>query len=353
MGRKYARMAPAGLILLVVFAVVLTGCGGKNGGASKPGKNTPSPEDASVGGVSVLPEENPTPVVSTAVPRPTGVVQIVATTGLIADVARTVGGERVEVTQLIDAGVDPHTYTADEADLEAIRNAEIVFYNGLSLETGLVTAFEQLRMEGTAVIVAVCEQLPPQLVLFSSGAPDPHVWQDAERWSIVVDVVRDTLVGHDLLGQSYYDASADAYILELSDLDAWVQTNIATIPEAQRNLVTGHMAFQYFGDAYRMQVFAPLGADTAQSASPESIQAAVDFVVNNQVRAVFAESSLPGDTIDAVIQGAQGAGANVSGGGVLYADSLGASGSAEGTYLGMIKYNVRTIVTALGGTVSE
>lgn len=282
-----------------------------------------------------------------------GVIDVVATTGMIADIARNIGGDRVEVTQLLGAGVDPHLYQATESDLEILQSAEIIFYNGLNLEAQMADLLHQLGEEDDIITVAVGEAIPPAMVrteISRADVPDPHIWMDPQRWSLVAQAIRDTLGKYDPDSADLYDANAEAYLAELAELDQTIRTSIATVPEDQRILVTAHDAFQYYSDAYDIQVFAPQGISTEAEASVADIEAAVNFVVENRVPAIFFESSIPVDTVEAIIEGARAQGHEIALGGELFSDAMGDPGTEQGTYIGMISHNTEVIVTALGGT---
>ena len=205
--------------------------------------------------------------------------------------------------------------------------------------------------------MAVAETIPQaQLLDYAGGGPgtsDPHVWGDVALWSFAAESIRDTLVAADPENAETYNANYDAYKSDLDALHAWAIESITTIPDRQRKLVTAHDAFQYFSKAYNIEVFAPQGISTEAEASVADIQTAVDYIVNNDVPAIFFESAIPIDTVEAMIEGASAQGHNVELGGELFADTMGEPGTPEGTYLGMIEHNVTVIVQALGGSVAE
>jgi manganese/zinc/iron transport system substrate-binding protein len=173
------------------------------------------------------------------------------------------------------------------------------------------------------------------------------------RWVYVADAIRDVLIEADPAHAEAYKANHEAYTNKLRELDAWSRESFATIPAEQRKLVTAHDAFQYLGDAYDIEVFAPQGISTEAEASVADIQAAVDYIVQHKIPAIFFESAIPIDTVEAMIAGAEAQGHKVTLGGELFADTMGEPGTPEGTYIGMVKHNVTTIVTALGGTVAD
>lgn len=283
----------------------------------------------------------------------TPTLNVVATTGMVADIVRNVGQACVMVTQLMGPGVDPHLYRASEGDVLTLLDADVVFYSGLHLEARLAEIFE--RMNGMIPTVAVGERVPEEerLTETSYNQTDPHAWMDVELWAYTVDAIRDELIALDAANEAFYSANAEAYHEELATLDAYVQEQIDRIPEEQRVLVTAHDAFQYFGHGYGIEVFAPQGITTATEAGVNDIRRTIDLLVTRNIPAVFVESSVPPDIVEAIVAGAEAQGHEVTIGGNLFSDAMGDDGTVEGTYIGMIRHNVDTIVGALLGQTAE
>lgn len=284
------------------------------------------------------------------------VVHPVATIGMVADVVRHVGGGCVEVTQLMGPGVDPHLYRASEGDVLTLLDSDLVFYSGLHLEARLAEIFERMGESGIKTAIAVADDIPPERRLNDPqyNQADPHAWMDVELWSYTVGAARDGLSAHDPAHADYYAANADAYLAELAALDAYIHEQIQRVPEQQRVLVTAHDAFQYFGHGYAIEVFAPQGITTATEAGVNDIRRTIELLVSRGIPAVFVESSVPPDIVEAIIAGAAAQGHEVRIGGELFSDAMGANGTPEGTYIGMIRHNVDTIVSALvGATEAE
>lgn len=276
-------------------------------------------------------------------------VQVVATTGMIADVVRNVGGERVSVIQMMGAGVDPHLYKASEGDVQRLQNADVIFYNGLHLEARMGEILEQLNGFGKST-VAVGDAIPTDRLISPpefQGFHDPHVWMDAKLWRYTVDAIRDGLIAVDPSHAATYQANADAYRAEIDDLEAYAREQFNGLTEDQRILVTAHDAFNYFAIGYDFRVFAPQGISTETEAGVEDIRATINFMVENDVPAIFVESTISPDIVEAVVEGTRARGHEVTIGGELFTDAMGADGTPEGTYLGMIRHNVDTIVAAL------
>jgi manganese/zinc/iron transport system substrate-binding protein len=275
-------------------------------------------------------------------------IDIVATTGMVGDIVQVVGGDRVEVTTLMGAGIDPHTYKASEGDVQRIGGADIVFYSGLHLEAKLAEVFE--KMGDQIVTVAVAERIPidRRIVVGSgAGAYDPHVWFDVQLWSLAVEEVRDTFVRLDPTHAEGYNARADAYQIEMAALDAYVREQAARVPEEQRVLITAHDAFGYFARAYGFEVLGLQGVSTATEAGAGDIQDLADLIVQRQIPAIFVETSVSPRTVEALQEAVRARGFDVQIGGSLFSDAMGDSGTPEGTYLGMVRHNIDTIVHAL------
>lgn len=277
-----------------------------------------------------------------------GVWKVTATTGMVADIVEQVGGEHVAVTQLMGAGVDPHLYKASEGDIKRIDNADLIFYSGQHLEGKMIDIFE--KMGKTKPVKPVTAKLTKDNLLAdpaSPANPDPHVWFDVSLWIKSVEQVRDDLIAFDPANKDTYSANADKYVAELKELDDYARTQLASIPKEQRVLVTAHDAFQYFGRAYDVEVLGLQGISTASEYGLKDVQGLVDTLVSRQIKAVFVESSVPKRSIEAVVQGAAAKNHVVQIGGELFSDAMGTPGTPEGTYIGMVKHNVDTIVNAL------
>lgn len=277
---------------------------------------------------------------------------VVATTGMIADAARQVGGDLVEVRALMGPGVDPHAYRQTRSDIVAMANADLVLSHGLYLEAQMEDFLRGLAAEGN--VVAVAESLPRELLRAHDDYADkfdPHVWMDPELWSRVVLSVRDALIATRPGGEATFRANAEAHLAEIADLARYAGGVLATVPPETRVLVTAHDAFSYFGAAYGFEVVGIQGISTESEAGLRRVSELVDLLVSRRVGAVFVESSVSDRNIRALIEGAAAKGHQVVIGGELYSDAMGEAGSYEGTYLGMIDHNATTIARALGGRV--
>ena len=273
-------------------------------------------------------------------------IQAVATTGMVADVVRQVGGEHVEVRHLMGEGVDPHLYKASTGDIDLLTDADVIFYSGLHLEGKMGDIF--VRMARRKPTFAITEAVPEERVMeVADGTYDPHLWFDVSLWSETVGVVREALSAFDPSHAADYQRNAEAYREELAKLHEETKARIAAIPAERRVLVTAHDAFGYFGRAYDMEVKAIQGISTESEAGVKEINDLVTFLVERKIKAVFVETSVSDRNIKALVEGSRAQGHEVQIGGELYSDAMGASGTPEGTYIGMVRHNVETIVEAL------
>jgi manganese/zinc/iron transport system substrate-binding protein len=276
-------------------------------------------------------------------------LSVVTTTSMIADLVREIGGEHVRVEGLMGPGVDPHLYKASEGDVSRMTNADVVFFNGLHLEGKMVDIFEQMGSRGMSV-VGVTEFIPVDRLLESElfvGNYDPHVWFDVRLWKDVARTVTEELKRQRPEVESYFSSNADRYMAELDSLDAWARTELARIPRAYAALVTSHDAFGYFGRAYDLDVRGLQGISTATEAGTSDVQELAAFVSERQIPAMFLESSISPRGIEAVLAAVRSRGFEVRIGGTLFGDALGSPDSDAGTYVGMVRSNVRTIVQGL------
>jgi len=281
-------------------------------------------------------------------PPKDGRIRIVTTTGMIEDAARNVVGAHAEVEALMGPGVDPHLYKATQGDLSKLTGASIVFYNGLHLEGKMVDALEKLGR--SRKVIAVSDGLDTSKLRRPAefqGNFDPHIWFDVKFWSGTVRKIADEMKALDPPNAADYEKNAVAYMARLDSLDAWVRAEIATIPKEVRVLVTAHDAFGYFGRAYDIEVRGLQGISTVSEFGLADISSLVDMLAGRRIKAVFVESSVPRRSIEAVVQGVRARGHNVAIGGQLYSDAMGAAGTPDGTYIGMVSANVNTIVRAL------
>ncbi len=283
-------------------------------------------------------------------------VPVVATTSMIADLVRTIGGDHVAVQGLMGPGVDPHLYKASEGDVARMAGAAVVFYNGLHLEGRMTEVFDQMGSLGKATVALAEVSVPDSLLLESSsftGNYDPHVWFSVPLWGLVADRVAVELGRLDPDHAEVFVERAGAYRQTLQETHEYVQERVASVPEESRVLITSHDAFGYFGRTYGFDVRGLQGLSTATEAGTSDVQELAAFVAERRIPAIFIETSVPVRGIEAVREAVRARGFDVRIGGTLYGDALGGTGSGADTYVGMVRTNVDTIVEGLAANPSS
>jgi zinc/manganese transport system substrate-binding protein len=273
-------------------------------------------------------------------------IKAVATISIVGDLARNVGGDRVEVTTLVGPNGDAHVYSPTPGDAKQLAAANIVFVNGLGLEgwmTRLVTA------SGTkAPMVVVSNGVTPRRMPDEDNpgrmVTDPHAWQSIADAKIYVANIRDGLAAADPAGKAVYDANAQAYLGKLDALEQEVRAAIAGIPADRRKIITTHDAFGYFGAAYGMSFIAPEGVSTDAEPSAKDVARIITQIRKRKIPAVFLEN-ITDPRLMAQI--ARETGARI--GGKLYSDALSEPSGPAGTYIDMMRHNVREFTKALVG----
>lgn len=274
-----------------------------------------------------------------------GKIHIVTTIAQIGEQLSVIGGDHVHVESLMGPSVDPHLYNATHSDIETIANADMIFYNGLNLEVNMVEIFNEIGE--SKPVLAIAETVPEnQLLTDENGAVDPHIWFDIDLWTLALESAVEELMEFDPDNAQYYEENMKNYFAKLEDLKKEAE-KLQNIPEEKRVLVTAHDAFGYFGRMHNMQVVGLQGLSTEEEVGVSDIQETIELIKTYRVPAVFIESSISEDTINAVIEGAKSDGVPVELGGELFSDAMGEPGTEEGTYIGMYRHNVNTIYEAL------
>lgn len=276
-------------------------------------------------------------------------ITVATTVGMIADIVRNVGGDRVTVTALMGPGTDPHYYKATAGDINTLTQADVIFYNGLELEGRMTETFEKIA-EGGKPTIAVTKDVPKDLLRQPrefEGRYDPHLWFDVTLWRRAAQTVAAELEKLDPAHAETYRKNLAAYQAEMDALHGYVQSELAKVPKASRVLITAHDAFGYFGRQYGVEVHGLQGTSTTTEAGAKDVQDLARRIADRRIKAIFVESSVPKNTIEAVQKAVQARGWNVAIGGQLFSDAMGADGTPEGTYVGMVRHNVDTIVKAL------
>ena len=322
-----------GLVVLPVLLLagfVLAGCGSRSSTGQSAGGGGGGDSD---GGVSLL--------------------RVVATVGMAADLVRRVGGERIEVRQLMGSGVDPHLYKATRDDIRELMSSDLIVSVGLLLEGRMEETIDRLSERQRVLVLGAA--IPRELLLVeesgSGGHPDPHVWMDVSLWSRSVPAIVSALTEARPAYAEEFSGRGAELLAELSALHRFGVECLESVPAERRVLVTSHDAFRYFGRAYGVEVLGVQGISTESEAGLLRVNELVDLLVSRGVGAVFSETSVSQKNMQALIEGAAARGRQVVLGGELYSDAMGESGTAAGTYSGMLEHNLITVTRALGGQV--
>ncbi len=276
---------------------------------------------------------------------------IVTTTGMLADVVKNITGENAKVESLMGSGVDPHLYKATQCDLNKLVKADMVFYNGLGLEGKMENVL--LKLEKKKPVIGVGNGIDElQLINTNESTEkklsfDPHIWMDVALWMKAVMMISTSLQESDSLNATVYEENTVRYLSALAGLHEEITQLIATIPDAQRLLITSHDAFGYFGRAYRIEVEGLQGISTAAEVGLQDVTRLVNKIVDRKVKAVFVETSISDRLLKSVVESCRELKHEVKIGGSLYSDALGQSGTPEGNYIGMMRANVNIIVESL------
>lgn len=271
---------------------------------------------------------------------------IVTTTGMIGDMIKNIAKDSAVVEAIMHPGVDPHLYKASQGDLKKIMDANYIFYNGLHLEGKLSEILE--KQTAIKPVVSLGDSLSKQhIIQLSTSTHDPHIWFDVNLWKQASEIALRNLIRLNPENKSYYEANAQKYLNELNDLNNWVGSEISKIPQNKRVLITAHDAFSYFSKAYNIEVKGLQGISTLSEIGLRDVTNLVDFIIARDIPAVFVETSVSDKSLKAVQEGVRKQGKELAIGGNLYSDAMGQENTPEGTYVGMVKHNVNTIVKAL------
>ncbi|MBI1307248.1 MAG: manganese transporter [Bacteroidetes bacterium] len=273
---------------------------------------------------------------------------ITATTSIIADVVRNITGDKVNVISIMGAGVDPHLYKASQGDVQLLQEANMVIYNGLHLEGKMSEVLEKLSHGKT--VVAVSDGIDKKFVrTINSDANvyDPHIWFDMKIWREGVQYISGEIQSKFPEIATEVDSCTRNYLHQIDSVQTACEQLIAELDTQKRILITSHDAFEYFGRRFGFTVRGLQGISTLSESGLKDVTDMVNYIITNKVKSVFVENSVPQKALRSVIDGCNAKGWDVKVGGELFSDALGANGTAEGTYLGMVEFNVRTIVKGL------
>lgn len=276
-------------------------------------------------------------------------LNVVATTTMVTDLVKQIGGDRVNIEGLMGPGVDPHLYKPSASDISKLQRADVIFYNGLLLEGKMQDVFAKMART-KKFVYAVTEGISVERLLEPpefAGHYDPHVWFDVPLWATCLEVAAKGLSEASPANKDYFEQRRQVAQERMSELHKWARDKAAELPKEKRILITSHDAFNYFGRGYDFQVVGLQGISTVEEANLAAMVQMVEFIKKHQIKAVFVESSVPQQAIRRISEDAQ-----VKIGGELFSDAMGTPGQIEngydlGTYEGMIKHNLNKIVDNL------
>ncbi len=279
-------------------------------------------------------------------------LSVVTTTAMIADAVRQVGGDHVAVRALMGPGIDPHAYRQTRTDLALLYRADAIFWNGLYLEAQMEDLLVDLGRRKP--VFALGDEFPAgKLRAHEDYADrfDPHIWMVPELWAEAVRVVTKHLIALRPEAEGAFQENAARHLEEIARLQSYARDSLSQIPEESRVLISAHDAFGYFGQAFGFDVMGVQGLSTQSEAGLNRIAELVDVIVERDIRAVFVESSVSDRNMRALIEGAAARGHQLVIGGELFSDAMGAPGTYEATYIGMLDHNITVIAQALGAQV--
>jgi zinc/manganese transport system substrate-binding protein len=272
-------------------------------------------------------------------------LKVLATFSILGDLVRNVGGDRIEVTTLVGPNSDAHVYAPAPADAKKVADAKVVITNGLGFE-GWMSRLVKAAGSKAPVVVAskgVKERKAPGGHGHGHGhGADPHAWQSVANVKVYVANIRDALAAADPAGKAAYEANAAAYLAKLDALDRDVKAAVAAIPADRRKIITNHDAFGYFQQAYGIEFIAPQGVSTEAEPSARDVARIITQVKKQRIPAVFLENITDARLMERI---AQETGARV--GGKLYSDALTDEKGDAPSYLELMRYNIKTLSTAL------
>lgn len=279
--------------------------------------------------------------------KSTGKIQVVATYSIIADMIENVGGDKVDVYSMVPVGTDPHIYDPTPRDTEAVEKADIVFYNGLNLETGKGW-FDKVITNSRKqdVTFAVSKGVEP-MYLSDEGKEteeDPHAWLNVQNGIKYVENITRELSQLSPENAEYFAKNEAAYVAKLNELDTQAKEKMLSIPEANRILVSSEGAFKYFSKQYGLQAEYIWEINTDSQGTPGQMKRIVERIKKDDVQALFMESSVSPKTMEAV---SRETGVPIAA--KIFTDSLADKGEAGDTYYDMIKWNIDKIYEGLSG----
>lgn len=272
---------------------------------------------------------------------------IITTTGMLADGVRHILPDKYEVKALMGPGVDPHLYKAVQGDLELLTTCDVIVYNGLHLEGKMSDIFNKLKR--TKTVINASASLSKEKLRFPhlSKNPDPHIWFDVLLWKDALFGISKELKNKYPLDSIEISKKTDHYFSQLDTLNKYALSQINTIPDKQKLLITAHDAFGYFGDRYNIEVKGLQGISTVSEVGLKEVESLINLIIKRNIKALFIETSVSKKQLQAVIEACNERNHTITTGGILYSDAMGAQDSPEGTYIGMVTHNINTITKSL------
>jgi zinc/manganese transport system substrate-binding protein len=264
-------------------------------------------------------------------------LRVVASFSILADFARQVGGDKVDVAALVGPDSDVHVYTPSPHDARDVGAAKLVIINGLGLEGWMPRL---LQASGSKAQVVIASQ--GIAALKRGNDADPHAWQSIKNAMIYVRNIRAALVAADPVDAEAFKANAERYLAELDALDRNVHAAVDKIPPQRRKVISNHNAFGYFAEAYGIQFIAPLGVSTETEPSARDLAEIVGQIRQAQIPAVFLENFNDDRLVNRIA-----AETGVKVGGTLYSDALSDENGQAPTYIDMVRHNIKTLTSAL------
>lgn len=282
-------------------------------------------------------------------------INVTTTTNIMGDLVKQIGGERVKVYSLMSAGIDPHQYIARPHDYNALNKADFILVSGLHLEGKMASIITNYQKSTDKVVLSVGDEIlekseasiKNRLIENSDFGNnfDPHFWFDIPLYKEAAKYIKDALSIYETESKDYFLSNYNTYLIELINLEEFINDQLKIIPLENRVLVSAHDAFAYFGKEFGFSVYSLQGLSTEDQISPMDVLEVVDVVIKNNVPAIFPENSVPNETIMSVSEEVKKRGKNVNIGNNLFSDSLG-DNESNNTYIKMYQLNVLNIVEA-------
>ena len=272
--------------------------------------------------------------------------KIIVTTGMIEDAVKAIVGDRAEVEALLGPNSDPHMAKASKGDLRLIQSADIIIKNGLHLEGKLGDALDEYSH--STPVYNVSDGINENDLMETSGVHDPHIWFNIRIWRDGIAAIGNAIIKEDTANASYYESNLKRYLNELDQLHEYVKEQVQVIPENKRILITAHDAFRYFGKEYEIEVIGIQGISTLSQTSLKRRTDLSKLIIDNEIKAIFPEASVRDNQVEALLEDCESKGYLLKTGNTLYSDALGEKGTEAGNYIGMVKYNLKNIIEAIG-----